>query len=274
MTSNDALCRISPASKSKTHLLWVPHAGGATAPLFKQFRALAASRNTASSINLWAVRLAGRESRYSDPLETDMDSLVQSITDEVQRTFDSSDTLVLAGHSLGALIAYRLAIQLQEGQLQEGRLLKGRLLKGSSGPSRVKGLIVMGASPPNQWTQNRDWLDWDDDAFAEELDRRYGGLPAGLKQHPDALAMFLPIVRADLKLARGVATADHPTIPVPIRALAGAEDHVANRAKMQGWQSLTSAGFSLRVLPGDHFFPVANLSKVLLTAETLSGDGG
>jgi surfactin synthase thioesterase subunit len=203
--------------------------------------------------------MAGRESRFSDPLETNMDSLVESIATETERTFAGDDTLVLAGHSLGALIAYRLAIQ---------------LLERSGDQTPVKGLIVMGASPPNQWTQNRDWLDWDDDAFAEELDRRYGGLPAGLKQHPDALAMFLPIVRADLKLARGVAIAEHPTIPVPIRALAGAEDHVANRAKMQGWQSLTSAGFSLRVLPGDHFFPVANLSKVLLTAETLSGDGG
>jgi len=81
-------------------------------------------------------------------------------------------------------------------------------------------------------------------------------------------------VRADLKLARGVASAEHPVIPVPIRAMAGAEDHVANRAKMQGWQSLTSAGFSLRVLPGDHFFPVANLSKVMLTAETLAGGEG
>lgn len=259
MTSNDALCRISPASKSKTHLLWVPHAGGATAPLFKQFRSLTTSRNAPSSIHLWAVRMAGRESRFSDPLETDMDSLVESIATETERTFAGDDTLVLAGHSLGALIAYRLAIQ---------------LLERSGDQTPVKGLIVMGASPPNQWTQNRDWLDWDDDAFAEELDRRYGGLPAGLKQHPDALAMFLPIVRADLKLARGVATADHPTIPVPIRALAGAEDHVANRAKMQGWQALTSAGFSLRVLPGDHFFPAANLSKVLLTAETLSGDDG
>lgn len=259
MTSNDALCRISPASKSKTHLLWVPHAGGATAPLFKQFRSLTTSRNAPSSIHLWAVRMAGRESRFSDPLETNMDSLVESIATETERTFAGDDTLVLAGHSLGALIAYRLAIQLQER---------------SGDQTPVKGLIVMGASPPNQWTQNRDWLDWDDDAFAEELDRRYGGLPAGLKQHPDALAMFLPIVRADLKLARGVASAEHPTIPMPIRALAGAEDHVANRAKMQGWQALTSAGFSLRVLPGDHFFPVANLSKVLLTAETLSGDGG
>ncbi|MFG0264632.1 MAG: thioesterase II family protein [Rhodopirellula sp. JB055] len=256
MTSNDALCRISPASMSKAHLLWVPHAGGATAPLFKQFRGLTTSRNDPSSIHLWAIRMAGRESRFSDPLETNMDSLVESIATETARTFADDDTLVLAGHSLGALIAYRLA---------------NRLLEGSSGPSRVQGLIVMGASPPNQWTQNRDWLDWDDDAFAEELDRRYGGLPAGLKQHPDALAMFLPIVRADLKLARGVATAEHPTIPIPIRALAGSEDHVANRAKMQGWQALTSAGFSLRVLPGDHFFPVANLGKVLLTAETLAG---
>ncbi|MEO9595204.1 thioesterase II family protein [Rhodopirellula bahusiensis] len=259
MTSDDALCRISPASKSKTHLLWVPHAGGATAPLFKQFRSLTTSRNAPSSIHLWAVRMAGRESRFSDPLETDMDSLVESIATETERTFADDDALVLAGHSLGALIAYRLAIRLQEH---------------SGYQTPVKGLIVMGASPPGQWTQNRDWLDWDDNAFADELDRRYGGLPAGLKQHPDALAMFLPIVRADLKLARGVATAEHPTIPVPIRALAGAEDHVANRAKMQGWQSLTSAGFSLRVLSGDHFFPVANLSKVLLTAETLSGDGG
>ncbi|EGF28402.1 thioesterase [Rhodopirellula baltica WH47] len=210
-------------------------------------------------MNLWAVRLAGRESRFSDPLETDMDSLVESIATETEPTFDDDDTLVLAGHSLGALIAYRLAI---------------RLLQGSSDPACVKGLIVMGASPPSQWTQNRDWLDWDDAAFADELDRRYGGLPAGLKQHPDALAMFLPIVRADLKLARGVASSEHPVIPVPIRALAGAEDHVANRAKMQGWKSLTSAGFSLRVLPGDHFFPVANLSKVMLTAETLAGGKG
>ncbi|WP_081596078.1 thioesterase II family protein [Rhodopirellula baltica] len=259
MTSNDALCRISPPSTSKTHLLWVPHAGGATAPLFKQFRSLATSRNASHCVNLWAVRLAGRESRFSDPLETDMDSLVESIATETEPTFDDDDTLVLAGHSLGALIAYRLA---------------NRLLQGSSLPTRVKGLIVMGASPPSQWTQNRDWLDWDDADFADELDRRYGGLPAGLKQHPDALAMFLPIVRADLKLARGVASAEHPVIPVPIRALAGAEDHVANRAKMQGWKSLTSAGFSLRVLPGDHFFPVANLSKVMLTAETLAGGEG
>lgn len=261
MTSNDALCQIGLSSDSKSHLLWLPHAGGATAPLFKQSRSLAALGNALPAVNLWGIRMAGRESRFSVPLETDMDSLVESLANEIGRTFDDGDALVLAGHSLGALIAYRLATRLLDSSAGRPRV----------NGLRVNGLIVMGASPPDQWTQNRDWLDWDDDAFADELDRRYGGLPAGLKEHPEALAMFLPIVRADLKLARGVAASEHPTISIPIRALAGAEDHVANRAKMQGWQSLTSAGFALRVLPGDHFFPIANLSKVLHAAAALAG---
>ncbi|MCC9640787.1 alpha/beta fold hydrolase [Rhodopirellula sp. JC740] len=258
MSSSDALCRVGTHTEFRKHVVWFPHAGGATAPLFKQMRALSASPSTLPTLNLWAVRLAGRESRFSEPLETEMESLVDTLAHDLERQFQPDDELVLAGHSLGALIAYRLA----------SRFLPTDAA--ASCPS-VKGLIVMGSSPPMKWTQNRDWLDWADDAFADELDRRYGGLPAGLKDHPDALAMFLPIVRADLQLARGVSEANHPVLPVPIRAFAGADDQVANRVKMQGWQSLTQGGFSLRVLPGGHFFPLPNLSKILLTAESMLG---
>src|SRR3546814_10146708 len=39
-----------------------------------------------------------------------------------------------------------------------------------------------------------------DPALVSELDRRFGGLSTAIKAEPDLLAMFVPIIRADLTL--------------------------------------------------------------------------
>lgn len=124
----------------------------------------------------------------------------------------------------------------------------------------------MAMGSPDLITRRDSIVDLDDREFAEQLDRRYGGVPKTLRENEEAMRMFLPTVRRDLTLLESYDSSKREVVDVPITALAGTDDGRVTAAKMQNWKSFTQADFRLQMMMGDHFFPLSNFQQVLKIA--------
>ncbi|WP_404309184.1 thioesterase II family protein [Neorhodopirellula lusitana] len=228
---------IGEFQPGRRNVVWFPHAGGGAAPLIR------ASHRFPPAVNLWAATLPGREGRYADPRPDTLDSLVNSLAQSLP---EAAGTPVLAGHSYGALLAYLVARKLA-----------------SQFKRKVAGILVMAMSAPNQLGHLDSIVHLANREFAEQLDKRYGGVPKALRENAEAMQLFLPTVRHDMQMLESYQDDGEVTLGVPILALAGTADSATTPERMQGWNEKTTGPFELRSIEGDHFFPLADIQRTL-----------
>ena len=68
------------------------------------------------------------------------------------------------------------------------------------------------------------------------------------------MRLLLPTLRADFKLVETYQYQPERPLDCPILALACDEDQHVTPAEVSAWREQTTAAFSLRILPGGHFF--------------------
>jgi medium-chain acyl-[acyl-carrier-protein] hydrolase len=73
-------------------------------------------------------------------------------------------------------------------------------------------------------------------------------------EHPELMSLVIPLLRADFSVVGAYRYYEEPPLGCPITAFGGLQDREVSREQMEGWGAQTSARFSLRMLPGDHFF--------------------
>jgi surfactin synthase thioesterase subunit len=93
-----------------------------------------------------------------------------------------------------------------------------------------------------------------DRELIDAVDQRYGGIPAAVQKSPDLLRLVLPALRGDLAMAETYQHIDEPPLEVEIFALGGSDDPAVSPAELDGWRHHTAREFSLRLIPGGHFF--------------------
>ncbi|GAA2870879.1 hypothetical protein GCM10020220_070200 [Nonomuraea rubra] len=104
-----------------------------------------------------------------------------------------------------------------------------------------------------------------DEELIDAVDRVYQGIPAALRDSPELLRLFAPVLRADLELA--------VSYVFPARAPAVVPDHGARRhgrptvseAELSAWRRHTSGAFASARFPGGHFYLDAAERPVLDT---------
>lgn len=208
-------------------LLCLPCAGASATMYLRWRRALPAW------LRLVPVELPGRGERYAQPHAADLDALAAQLCD--RHAADMQGRFVLLGHSMGALLAYRMASQLR----QQRR--------------RLPALLIASASPaPALRDPARfDGLDHDD-ALAADM-RKQGGTPEAVFADAELLRLALDTLAADYRLCRRHCYAAQPPLPVPIAVLAGREDEITP-AQVSGWRAETSRGCTETWFDGGHFF--------------------
>lgn len=153
-------------------------------------------------MNLFVATLPGREGRFGEAMPDSLDQLVANLANELP-TFVRPPVLV--GHSFGGVLAYCVA------QSRE-----------------LSGLTVVAMSSPDHISRHESIVHLSNADFAEQLDRRYGGIPQTLRQNVEAMSLFLPIVRHDLALMESYRDEQSRILDIPIIALAGDQDQRAN----------------------------------------------
>jgi len=205
-------------------LYCLPHAGGSPVPFARRLASVL------TAVRLVPLDLPGHGGRRHEPLVTELEPLVADLVRVIDA--DGEGPYALFGHSLGALLAYELAHRLRRPPVA---------------------LLVAGRNGPGEPLAHRPLHGLPDDAFVAGL-RRFGGVPDGLLDEPDLLRLYLPALRADLRIAETYDRPAYSRLDVPVAAFAGRKDPLTDPAGVLAWERESSALFELALLPGGHFF--------------------
>lgn len=222
------IVRFRPRPDARARLFCLPYAG-AGASVYRGWPA-----QLPPDVELCAVQLPGREGRHDEPLFTDVRALAGAVCEGIAALCDRP--FVVFGHSLGALLAYEAAL----------------LLERAGGPSPAL-LVVSGHRAPHLPRTHPPIHHLPDAEFIDEL-RRLNGTPSEVFDHPELLALVLPPLRADLRMAETYVAPPPAPLACPILAVGSTGDDRVSEAAMDAWRIVTAGPFTAAMLPGDHFY--------------------
>jgi surfactin synthase thioesterase subunit len=210
------------AETARLRIYTFHHAGGsASAYLWRKF--------FPEEIEVCAVQLPGRETRFLEAPITRLFAVVDELAPVIESTVDLP--FAFFGHSMGALVAFNLTRRLEE--------------VGAPLPSR---LFLSAHRAPH--LPDRDPIHGlpDDEFLARLGDTRLASLDPELRE------IFLPIMRTDIAICETYRHEPAAALPVPITVYGGSADDRVDVAELYAWEPHTSAGFDVRVFPGGHFY--------------------
>jgi len=227
-----------PGHASRLRLFCFPYAGGGTAG----YRGFPAALGGEAEV--CPVRLPGREMRLREQAIRSFPAMIDAL--EVALRGYAPEPYAFFGHSMGASLAYELAVRLGERGLPLPRHI---FASGRQAPHLVRDVL----SQPV------------DELGDEELVRDLAAVSAAngeVLRDPDLAGLMLPILRADFALCQSYRPVERPALPVPITALGGTADTSVGRPDLEEWRQHTTAGFSLHMIHGDHLFLVSAAPQV------------
>lgn len=210
-----------------TRLFSFPYAGG-QARIFRDWQEW-----LGPAVEVVAVELPGRGSHLGTPVIDRMSTMIECLISVLDPLLDRP--FALFGHSMGALIAFELSSTL--------------IRRGRPAPCH---LFVSGMRAPHIPPDRHAHM-LADPELIQHL-RNLNGTPFEVLENSELRELFLPLVRADLRLVETYLQTSRSPLPLPITVFGGIEDPTASAAELNGWALHTQASCTVRLLPGDHFF--------------------
>lgn len=216
---------FQPTDGATRRLITLPYAGGGDAE----------ARGWASrpGLDIVPVQLPGRGRRASERPYRAMEPLVEDLAEALPVDVPYA----LYGHSFGAWLGFALLRELR----RTGRPLPTQLLVGARGAPHIPDTRAPIANLPR-------------DAFVEAVQARFSGLPEELVARPALLEMYLPPLRADIRILERWHYEEEAPLPVPITVLDATDDPSVAPEHARAWAAHTTAGFTFHAVEGGHFF--------------------
>ncbi len=213
-----------------TARLFLLHHSGGSAALYGDWLPV-----LPSDVAVQRVQLPGRQERLRETPYDRIGPLVDALVQVLGGELDGRP-YALFGHSMGALVAYRVTVALERAGWP------GPALIAASGWSpATAGMFA--DRPPGPL----------DDADVLRAMRALGSLPPELDDNPELLALVMPAMRADLAACASYRD-DTAVVGCPIVSYSGRDDPLASAGDMRAWLDRTPAYLGNREFPGDHFF--------------------
>jgi surfactin synthase thioesterase subunit len=194
-------------------------------------------------VELRLVAPPGCELRETEPLETSLTHYVESVVEALLA--EPSFPLALFGHSLGAMIAYEVALRL----VAAGRPPVHLFVSAKESPLDPLPLEVLHLL--------------DDQRLMARTRELFGGLPDELVDHPELMASVLHRLRGDLSLLSQVESKPRPRLRIPVTVLWSPDDRSMTGEQANAWQDLVEGPISVASFPGGHFFVHERTPEVL-----------
>ena len=225
---NRWLIRPRASCRSRLRLYCFPYAG-AGASIFSSW-----AGDLPPEVELVAVQLAGRESRYTESCCLDLAHLIQFLTPVVQSFTDLP--FVFYGHSMGGIIGFELARECRR--------------KRQQGPIH---LIVSGCRAPQLPDPHPPMSAEADPVFIDRL-RQLGGTTEAILEDAELTDLLLPTLRADFAMCEAYSYSPEDPLECSITAFGGTDDSKVREDELSAWQFQTSNSFKLKTFPGQHFY--------------------
>ncbi|MFI5776847.1 SDR family NAD(P)-dependent oxidoreductase [Nocardia sp. NPDC051570] len=194
------------------------------------------------TIEVMGIQAPGREIRID---ETPIDSISAFVTELAEAVAPYLDrSFAIYGHSMGGLLAYELTKHLER---HYGEVPTKLIVAGWPSPALVEEYARSLKHIPDSYA-----TDAVSAAEALEVLRANGLFTTPIDEA--SIEPMIPSLRADLKMLRDYRFEHAITVRAPITVLHGADDPLFEIDRLRAWEHLTSGGFSLVTVPGDHLF--------------------
>ena len=210
-------------------------------------------RYLTQEIEVCAIQLPGRETRFREAPYENLASLVDRLVEVLPAYFDLP--FAFYGHSMGAILSFELVRKLRRLNI--------------AGPAH---LFVAAYRAPHLSAREKPIHKLPDGEFLAELSRRYEAIPQELLESSELLELFLPPLRADFTMLEEWDFSEEALLDCPLSAFGGLQDQSVTRDELVAWGTRTSSTFDLTMLPGGHLF-VRNSYPLLLRAISNKLDG-
>lgn len=224
----------------ETKLFCIPYSGG-SAEVYRKW-----SKALYSDIQLIPVELPGHGKRIFEPLQDDLNTIVEDIAATIVSHVDSNDNYAIYGHSLGSLVTFETYYKLIE--------------KGLHKPQHI---FFSGRNAPQNRLNRTSIHRLPDEQFLHAV-MSYGGNTHEIIHNQELLNLFLPILRADFKVSE---TYDHQEkkekIASDITVINGRNDHSATMYDMSEWRYYAGGAATFHTVDGGHFFIIENYGPVV-----------
>ena len=225
---NCSLICFKPNPVAKVRLFCFPYAGG-NATIFRDWAA-----HLPPMVELWASQPPEWGRRANRAPLTRMSQVIEGLAAGFHHFVDKP--FLFFGHSLGAVVAFELAQWL----VREMRLEPAHLIVSGHGAPQIPR-----TDPPIH--------DLPDDEFVQEL-RRLKGTRSEILEHAELMQMIMPILRADFEISDTYVCSSRAAMSCAVTALGGLQDTEVTPESIREWVEVTTGPFSMKMLPGDHFF--------------------
>ncbi|MGW0330941.1 thioesterase II family protein [Streptomyces sp. NPDC003011] len=242
--------RYAVTASPRRRLVLLPHAGGSASFFHGWGTAFDAGTE------VLVARYPGRHDRLDDPCVDSMEELTDRVTEALLPFLDVPVSLF--GHSMGASLAYELALRLTDAH-----------------GVRPAALHVSSRKPPHRLTPHRLYEEGDEALIAEV--RRLGGTDETLLSDPELREIVLPAIRADFTIVGTYGPRGAEPVECPVYAYVGDRDPSISAHDMAQWADIAPRGFRLDVLPGGHFYlqdRQQDLTRTLASRLTHPADEG
>jgi pyochelin biosynthesis protein PchC len=215
-------------SAPRLRLICFPFAGGVASTFRRWSRPL-----LAAGIELHAVCLPGRETRFAEPFTTEVAELMEDLGPALQPLL--AEPLALHGHSMGGMLAFETA----------------HWLRARYGVSPMRLLTSATAAPHKTYVGA--YLDLDDAALLDRVASYWNTLPDDRRADPHLRSRAVAMIRADLTLLNNTARRYSQPLSCPIAVFGGTEDEIPVE-NLTGWCGHTTGRVDVELLPGGHMF--------------------
>ena len=209
-------------------LFCFPYAGGGT-NIYRSWPA-----KLPPQVDVCPAQLPGRGHRIREPSYTSVPALTKALAEGIRPFLHQP--FAFFGHSMGAILAFELARELRRTK--------------NAQPIHV---FASGRIAPQIRRVKDRTYDLPEAQFIEKV-REINGTPKEVLDHPELMEMMIPLLRADFEVVETYTYEPEAPLDCPITALGGLQDLEIPRECLEAWREQTTAGFSIRILQGDHFF--------------------
>ena len=236
--------RSPPRTKISGRMICCPHAG-AGASSFARWAVEAPD-----GLDFYSLQLPGREDATHLQPPADLGAVVFDLTSAIAAFSGDGTPLVLYGHSLGAALAYQLALDLAR-----------------SGEARPVGLLVSGRRAPHLPRRRPALHELADDDLVIKLSEAGGNNAFWSKPH--LRRRYLDLVRNDLAALERIPLAAEGSLAIPIVVFHGMRDPWVSQDESAAWANATRSSFKLRCHDGGHFDHHSVRHAIMSEATTL-----
>lgn len=193
---------------------------------------------------IYSMEYSGHWTRYEERMYASMEDCIESLYSEIEEIVTETDDIFLLGHSMGAIVAYEIAVRL----LDHG--------------FSVKALFLLACMPPDEIDYQKILFENNDriKIFLNKIRQ----IPSKVLDSEFFEEELLPSIRNDFSILSDYVIVSKLSKRIDVRIICISGVHDPLVIKMSGWQRYTSNICICVECEGDHFFlyDSSNISKI------------